>query len=59
MFTWILIALIIAVIFGVINVDNLRNKFIALWNKYLPVAKKYANNAKAKIEEKIQNKNKE
>lgn len=56
MFTWILIAIVIAAIFGLINLDNLKNKAITLWNKYLPEAKKYANQAKEKIENVKKNK---
>ena len=62
MLTWILIAVVIAAIFGVINVESLRSKAISLWNQYLPMAKKYAEEAKAKVNEakaKIEDKNKD
>ncbi len=50
MFTWILIVIAIAAIFGLINLDEIKNKITTLYNKYLPEAKKYANQAKEKIE---------
>ena len=56
MFTWILIIIAVAAIFGLINLDEIKNKSIALWNKYLPEAKKYANQAKTKIENAKKNK---
>ena len=57
MFTWILIAIIIAALFGLINFDDIRAKLIDLWKKYGPQAQKYIADAKTKIEEK-QNKDK-
>lgn len=56
MFTWILIAIAIAAIFGLINLEELKNKSIALCNRYLPQAKKYVNQAKTKIENAKKNK---
>ena len=56
MFTWILIAIIIAAIFGLINLDNIKNKTITIWNKYLPEVKKYTNQTKEKIENAKKNK---
>lgn len=56
MLTWILIAIIVAALFGLINLDQIREKLIAAWKKYWPEAQKYLDQAKTKIEE---NKNKE
>ena len=57
MFTWILIAIIVAALFGVINVDKVRAQLIELGKKYLPIAIKYYNIAKDKLIE-YQNKQK-
>lgn len=48
MFSWILIALAIAVIFGVIKIDDLK-PFIQKW---LPKLKEIFNQAKSKVEAK-------
>lgn len=52
MFTWILLIIIIAALFGFINFDHIREWLIINTQKYLPEAKKYAKIAKTKIEEK-------
>ncbi len=51
MLTWILIAIIIAALFGVINFDQIREWLIKTWKKYWPEAQKLLNQAKEKIEE--------
>ena len=51
MLTWILIAIIVAALFGVINFDQIREWIISTWKKYLPEAQKLLNRAKEKIEE--------
>lgn len=48
MFTWILIAIIIAFIFGVIKVEQVKNAA----KKYAPQAKELLNKAKATVEAK-------
>ena len=50
MLTWILIAIIVLALFGVINFDDIRAKLIELWNKYWPVAQKHIKEAQKKIE---------
>lgn len=51
MLTWILIAIIVAALFGVINFDQIREWLIKTWKKYWPEAQKLFNRAKEKIEE--------
>lgn len=48
MFTWILIAIVIAFIFGVIKVEQVKNAA----NKYAPQARELLNKAKTAVEEK-------
>ena len=50
MLTWILIAIIVLALFGVINFDDIRAKLIELWNKYWPVAQKHIKEVQKKIE---------
>ena len=56
MLTWILIAIIVAALFGLINFDQIREQIITTWKKYWPEAKKYIDQAKTKIEDKKHNK---
>ena len=51
MLTWILIAIIVAALFGVIDFKQIREWLIKMWRKYFPEAKKLINQAKEKIEE--------
>ncbi len=51
MLTWILIAIIVAALFGVINFDQIRDWLIKMWKQYSPEAKKLLKQAKEKIEE--------
>ncbi len=55
MLTWILIAIIVAALFGVINLDNIRQQIIAKSKEAWPYIKKVINTGKQKIKE-IQNK---
>ncbi len=55
MLTWILIAIIVAALFGLINFDQIREQIIKTWKKYWPEARKYLDQAKSKIEEKSRN----
>ena len=57
MLTWILIAIIIAALFGVINLDNVRRWIIAQSKELWPHLKKIIDAGKQKIEE-TNNKNK-
>lgn len=52
MLTWILIAIIIAALFGVINFEQIREWIILNWKKYWPEAQKLITKAKNKIDEK-------
>lgn len=62
MLTWIIIALAIGVIFGIIDFKNLHLKTKSLYNQLIPIAKKTIadtkNKAQAKIDS-INSKNKE
>lgn len=51
MLTWILIAIIVAALFGVIDFKQIREWLISQWRKYSPEAKKLIDQAKEKIEE--------
>lgn len=57
MLTWILIAILIAALFGVINLDNVRRWLIIKAQEIWPHVKKVIDEGKKKIEE-SQNKNK-
>ncbi len=49
MFTWILIFIIVAALFGVIDFDKIRGQLLDLWHKYMPEAQKYISQAKSKL----------
>ena len=51
MLTWILIAIIVAALFGVINLDNIRQWIIAKSKEAWPYIKKAIDTGKQKIEE--------
>ncbi|MBE6452534.1 MAG: hypothetical protein E7012_03480 [Alphaproteobacteria bacterium] len=62
MFTWIIIAIAIATIFGVINLKNIKSQSIEFWNKFLPIAQKTISETKSKAQnqlEKVKKKDKE
>lgn len=40
MFTWIIIAIAIATIFGLVNVEQLKSKALEIWSKFLPLFQK-------------------
>lgn len=58
MLTWILIAIIIAALFGVIDFKKIREWLISQWQKYWPEAQKYLNQAKEKVDN-LKNKKKD
>ena len=49
MLSWIIIAIAIATIFGVINFKDLKNKLLQNYNKILPIAQKKLTEIKSKI----------
>lgn len=53
MLTWIIIAIAIGVIFGVINFKDLHSKIKILWNNLLPMIQKTLNDTKIKAQKKI------
>ena len=55
MLTWIIIAIAIATIFGVINIKELKTKTIELWKEYLPIAQQKITEAKSKAQNQINN----
>ena len=55
MLPWIIIAIVIAVIFGVINFKDLYSRLCSFYNKILPVAQKAIIDTKNKAQTKINN----
>lgn len=48
MFTWILIAIAIAAIFGIINIEQIKNQALELYHKFQPHLQNILNKIKEK-----------
>lgn len=48
MITWIIIAVAIAAIFGLVNIEQLKNKTMEAWSKLLPHVQKIISKIKEK-----------